>query len=230
MRLRPSYANVMATGAVFIALSGTGVAADGFTAAKRLITGADVKNESLTGKDVKNSSLGSSDIKDRSLRAKDFKAGELPAGATGPAGPTGTVDTTNFYDKATSDGRFIEVRTVDVSIPVGSNRPFDVGAAHLVAQCSGGPVFNLAATAGEPVVASAGWIESTYGGGGSAPLAGRQTLGAGSQNLVNASTGKQVDGTYVFRTPGKVVTLAFHGVAHASIGCELHATISEPRT
>jgi hypothetical protein len=47
--------------------------------AGRLITGADIKNESVTGKDVKNSSL----------LAEDFAAGQLPKGPRGPAGDQG---------------------------------------------------------------------------------------------------------------------------------------------
>ena len=67
-----SYANVMATVAVFVALGGTSYAA-----------------VQITGKDVKDASLTSRDIKDRSLLAGDFKPGQLPGGAKGAAGPQG---------------------------------------------------------------------------------------------------------------------------------------------
>ena len=80
-----SYANVMATGAVFIALGGTSYAA-------LKVTGADVRNGSLTGKDVKNDTLGTGDVRDGSLKAADFRPRELPAGpkgATGAPGPKG---------------------------------------------------------------------------------------------------------------------------------------------
>jgi hypothetical protein len=77
-----TYANVMATVAVFVALGGSSYAAG-------KITGKQVANSSLTGRDVKNSSLTSADVKNRSLRAVDFKPGQLPAGATGPQGPQG---------------------------------------------------------------------------------------------------------------------------------------------
>ena len=88
-----SYANVMATGAVFIALGGTSYAA-------MKVTGEDVRNGSLTGKDVKNGSLGSGDVRDGSLRAGDFRPRELPAGpkgatgAPGPQGPKGDTGAT----------------------------------------------------------------------------------------------------------------------------------------
>src|SRR6476619_4745688 len=82
IRDRLTYANVVATLALFIALGGSSYAAI-------TITGKSVKDSSLTGRDVKNSSLTSSDIKDRSLLSKDFKAGQLPAGARGAQGPQG---------------------------------------------------------------------------------------------------------------------------------------------
>ena len=72
LRRHLSYANAMATVAVFIALGGTSYAA-------LTITSKNVKNESLTSADIKNSSLLS----------KDFKAGQLAAGAPGPQGPAG---------------------------------------------------------------------------------------------------------------------------------------------
>ena len=98
-----------------------------FSAAKRLITGAQVRDASLTGKDVKDGTLRLNDLAraDRAaLRgtAASSSAGAAgPAGARGPAGPagpagakgdrgpkgdTGTVDTSQFYDKAASDLRF----------------------------------------------------------------------------------------------------------------------------
>lgn len=85
MRTHPkvTYANVMATLAVFISLGGSSYAA-------LTITGSNVRNSSLTGADVKNSSLTTSDVKNRSLLAADFKLGQLPKGDRGPAGPAGT--------------------------------------------------------------------------------------------------------------------------------------------
>jgi hypothetical protein len=70
VRPRLTYANVMATAAVFIAL-GSG----SYAAVK--VTGRSVKDGSLTGADVKNSSLRSKDIRNRSLRAIDFRRGAL---------------------------------------------------------------------------------------------------------------------------------------------------------
>ena len=98
LRGRITYANVMATAAVFLALGGTSYAAV-------TITGKDVKDSSLTGRDIKNSSLTTRDVKDGSLLAADFKAGQLTGGAagsqstrdtgaTGPQGPKGDTGAT----------------------------------------------------------------------------------------------------------------------------------------
>ena len=72
LRSRLTYANVMASIAVFLALGGTATAA--------LV---------ITSKNVKNNSLTSADIKNRSLLSQDFKPGQLVAGAPGPQGPQG---------------------------------------------------------------------------------------------------------------------------------------------
>jgi hypothetical protein len=89
---RLTYANVVATLALFIALGGTSYAAltiTGKNVKNGSLTGADVKNGSLTGADVKNNSLTGGDIRNGSLRSADFKAGELPAGRPGDPGPQG---------------------------------------------------------------------------------------------------------------------------------------------
>jgi hypothetical protein len=83
MRGKLSYANVIATLALFVALGGSSYAAvqlsRGSVKTKHLAAGA------VTGAKVKN----------RSLRARDFRVGQLPAGpqgaqgAPGPQGPQG---------------------------------------------------------------------------------------------------------------------------------------------
>ena len=55
MRTYLSYANVMATIAVFIALGGTSYAV-------ATVEGDDVKNSSLTGKDIRKNSIGAVDV------------------------------------------------------------------------------------------------------------------------------------------------------------------------
>jgi hypothetical protein len=81
-RIRISYANVVATLALFAALGGSSYAAIA-------VTGAQVRDGSLTGKDVHNSSLTGRDVRNQSLLAQDFKPGQLPAGPQGPKGDKG---------------------------------------------------------------------------------------------------------------------------------------------
>ena len=82
LRRKLTYANVVATLALFVALGGSSYAA-------LIITGASVKNGSLTGKDLKDNSVTSADVRNGSLLKKDFKAGQLPAGPAGPRGQAG---------------------------------------------------------------------------------------------------------------------------------------------
>lgn len=77
-RPRLSYANVVATLALFLALAG-GTA---FAAVQ-------LSKESVGTKHLKKNSVTSGKVRDGSLRAVDFKAGQLPAGATGGEGPQG---------------------------------------------------------------------------------------------------------------------------------------------
>lgn len=69
--------NAVAYLALFVALSGTSYAA---------IT---LPRNSVGPTQLKSSAVTSAKVKDRSLLSKDFKAGQLPAGATGPAGADG---------------------------------------------------------------------------------------------------------------------------------------------
>jgi hypothetical protein len=99
VRRRITYANTMATLAVFIALGGSSYAA-------LKVTGRNVKDGSLTSADVKNSSLRSKDIKNRTLRAIDFKRGALRRGRQGRPGADGFdgFDGADGADGATGPG------------------------------------------------------------------------------------------------------------------------------
>lgn len=113
IRSRLTYANVMATVAVFIALGGVSYAA--VTLPKNSVGGAQIKRNAVTGSDVRNSSLTGADVKNASLTASDFKGGlprgekgepgaAGPAGSPGPAGPAGTP---NGYTRTEADARFL---------------------------------------------------------------------------------------------------------------------------
>jgi hypothetical protein len=124
LRARLTYANVMATIAVFVALGGSSYAAI-------KVTGRDVVNSSLTGKDVKNSSLFGRDVRNGSLRGADFKAGELPAGQRGPEGPQGSNGTDGADGADGADGKdaasaFVGRNTESTSYPPTQVRFLDI--------------------------------------------------------------------------------------------------------
>jgi hypothetical protein len=74
IRSKATYANVVATLALFLALGGASYAA--FRLPKRSVGTRQLRNGAVTSAKVRN----------RSLRARDFKAGQLPSGERGPAG------------------------------------------------------------------------------------------------------------------------------------------------
>jgi hypothetical protein len=72
-----TYANVIATLALFIALGGGAYAA------------IKLPKNSVGSKQIKANAVNTSKVADRSLLSRDFKAGQLPAGAPGPQGIQG---------------------------------------------------------------------------------------------------------------------------------------------
>ena len=82
MRERATFANVMASAAMFVALGGTSYAAVKITSAdvrNNSLRGADIRNDSLTGADIRSDSVRGSDIRNGSLGAADFRTDALPA-------------------------------------------------------------------------------------------------------------------------------------------------------
>jgi hypothetical protein len=94
LRSRLTYANVVASIALFIALGGTsyGLATGsiGSTEIKNnSVRSKDLRDNDVRGKDIRNGTIGSPDVADGALLARDFKAGQLPAGARGLQGERG---------------------------------------------------------------------------------------------------------------------------------------------
>jgi hypothetical protein len=96
LRSRLTYANVMATIAVFIALGGTSYAlATGAVGSRELkdngVRSKDIRNNDVRGKDVRSGAIRSGDVANFSLRARDFAPNQLPAGPKGDPGPQGAA-------------------------------------------------------------------------------------------------------------------------------------------
>ena len=105
MRARLTYANVMATIAVFVALGGTSYAAI-------KISGRNVKDRSLTGKDVKKNSLTGNEIKESRLREVPRARSATTAGTAATAGSASTAgssDTANTANNLAPGEAFHEV-------------------------------------------------------------------------------------------------------------------------
>ena len=82
---RPTYSNIVATLALFFALSGTA-----FAGAQLVITGANVKDRSLTGADVANHSIGVLKLTRATVaQLHGVRGAAGRAGAAGPAGANG---------------------------------------------------------------------------------------------------------------------------------------------
>ena len=87
LRPRPSYANVMSTLAVFVALGGSAYA--GATLSRNSVHSAQIANGSVKRVDIATNAIDTTKVADGSLLLRDFKTGQLKAGATGPQGPQG---------------------------------------------------------------------------------------------------------------------------------------------
>jgi hypothetical protein len=104
LRKRLSYANVAATLALFLAISGgtayaaatigtSDIKAGAVTnskIAKNAVTASRIKANSVGSSEIKENSITSAQVKSGSLLASDFASGQLPAGPQGPPGPAGS--------------------------------------------------------------------------------------------------------------------------------------------
>jgi hypothetical protein len=96
LRARLTYANVVASLALFLALGGVsyGVATgsiDSRELKNNTVRSKDIRNGNVRGTDIRNGTVRSADVGNSSLRAQDFAPGQLPQGAQGPPGPPGVV-------------------------------------------------------------------------------------------------------------------------------------------
>jgi hypothetical protein len=91
---RLTYANVMATVAVFIALGGASYAA--VVLPKNSVGSKQIKKGGVKHADLAKNSVTSTNVTDGSLLSADFKPGQLPAGPAGPQGPKGDTGATGL--------------------------------------------------------------------------------------------------------------------------------------
>lgn len=102
-RERLTYANVVATIALFGVVAG-GVAVAGPFVAKNSVNSKSVKDETLTGDDIKNDSLTGDDVLESSLDISGKQGPPGPQGQTGGQGPTGAAGTARAYGRVGASG------------------------------------------------------------------------------------------------------------------------------
>jgi hypothetical protein len=84
---RLTYANVVASLALFVALGGGAYAA--VTLPNNSVGSRQIKNAAVTHADLAKNAVTGANVKDGSLLSADFKTGQLPAGPPGPKGDGG---------------------------------------------------------------------------------------------------------------------------------------------
>jgi hypothetical protein len=169
MHRRLSYANVVATLALFVALGGSSYAAI-------KITGKNVKNGSLTGADVRNGSLTGGDVKNGSLGPADFSGSVRgPQGEVGPRGPKGDAGARGEQGQKGDPG-------VPATVTGGD---FSIGDMAFPS-CGAGRGVHLLAIDRPRLVFVTGSASNT----GTTPVVMRASLGS-SQLAVHLATGEQ---------------------------------------
>ena len=114
LRRHLSYANVMATIAVFIALGGASYAA------------IKLPKNSVGAKQLKKNAISSPKVKDGSLQAGDFAVGSLPHGATGAQGPIGVKGETGAKGATGANGVTGASGTTGAKGATGATGPTDL--------------------------------------------------------------------------------------------------------
>jgi hypothetical protein len=176
---RLTYANVLATIAIFISLGGSSYAV-------LRITGKNVANNSLTGADITN--LTTRDIRDHSLLRRDFKRGQIlrghrgrtgAKGNTGPQGepgplvdtlPSGKTEFGKYYalGRPAQAGQFADdVISYQFPLPSTATEHYLPPGSASTAECQG-TFANPTAAPGHLCVYSEkrGGIETSYSGDG----------------------------------------------------------------
>ena len=87
-----TYANVLATVAIFVSLGGSSYAA--ITLSKNSVKSKQIKNGQVRNADLARNAVKTGKVADGSLLSADFKAGQLPSGAQGAQGPKGDTGDT----------------------------------------------------------------------------------------------------------------------------------------
>jgi hypothetical protein len=105
----PSYANVIPSIALFVALGGVSYAA---------VTLRQIKTNAVTASTIAKGAVAGAAVKDGSLTASDF-AGGAPAGGAGAAGPAGPVGPSGMNGETGPQGPQGEIGNTGAAGPTG---------------------------------------------------------------------------------------------------------------
>src|SRR3954470_1599348 len=128
LREQLSYANVMATLAVFIALGGSSYAA--FRLPRNSVGAAQIRAGAVRSSEVKNGSLRSADLSAGTRRALRGAAG--PAGAQGPAG----APAAKFFAVVNAAGGFVRGNATSGGHASSGSGSYVIGFAQDVSGCA----------------------------------------------------------------------------------------------
>lgn len=144
IRARLTYANVIASLALFVALGGTGYAAA--TLPRNSVTSAQIRSKAVGSSELRTSAVTSSKVRNGSIATRDLSASTRSAlrGSIGPAGPQGPAGGTFYRAAVTAGGGAAAGNSRGVGHTGGSNEyridfPGDVSGCIFSATLAGVP-------------------------------------------------------------------------------------------
>lgn len=205
---RLTYANVIATMALFVALGGGAYAV---SVGKNSIGSKEIKNGEVKGKDIKNGQVKSSDLKNEGIKSGDLKAGSVGTDAVGDDSLTG------------SDVVESSLGEVPAATVAGSAGKADSAATAGSA--------DSAAAAGDADLLD-GRDSTAFGPRAFAYIDADGTVDAGapSQGIANANVTKQFNGAYCFYGldfPVRSISVTTSGADQVFVDSVANATIAQ---
>lgn len=138
-RVRPrlTYANVIATLALFIALGGSSYAA--LTLPRNSVGSSQIRSNAVGSSELRSRSVSGSEIRNGSIRSTDIYSGTRRAlrGAAGPAGPAGPAGApaAKFFAAVSANGSFVRGNATGGGHPAIGSGSYTVGFAQNVSGC-----------------------------------------------------------------------------------------------
>jgi hypothetical protein len=221
-----TYANSMATAAVFVALGGSGYAA--VRLSKNSVGSPQIRNGQVKSADLARNAVTGGKVRDGSLLSADFKAGQLPAGppgaagpkgdagATGPQGPTGPPST----DTTTVGGQSVTPIFATVAPAAAAVQVFSGQGLTLLFSCPSGNNDQLVADGPAGAADTLVWQGNGQGGA----VQGRdETLGPASATVIAA--GNYGTGVAEFATAGGKVVSVTYGFDDSGSGISANCAV-----